>query len=145
MEEIKVGMSTKEFTENLEVFNNTGEHIDNPKEGDYIRTIDGYIRRIAKVNTERKAITYSGTYILDKPYKNSKNVARNKIKKFSQDILDLIEPYDLFKKEDAFNWYVYFTEESVKEAINILKEEKQQIKSICTKEQFAAAEYKVEE
>ena len=91
MEEIKVGMSTEEFVENLEVFNNSGEHINNPKAGDYIRTIDGYIRRIAKVNTERKAITYSGTYILDKPYKNSKSVARNKIKNHKENIIDLIE------------------------------------------------------
>lgn len=114
------------------------------KVGDYIRTIDGYIRKIDNINTDKQLITRRGKYILDVPYKNSQSVAENKIKKSSQDIFDLIEPYDFFKKEDAFNWYVYFTEESVKEAMNILKEEKQQIKSIITKEQFENIEYKVE-
>ena len=122
-----------------------GEHINNPKSGDYIRTIDGYIRRITKVNTERKTITYSGTYILDKPYKNSKSVARNKIKKFSQDIFDLVEPFDLVRTRDDFSYYSYFTQEDVKSAMNIFKEEKQQIKSIVTKEQFANAEYRLED
>jgi hypothetical protein len=156
MEEIKVGMSTKEFIENLEVFNNTGEHIDNPKEGDYIRTIDGYIRKIAKVNTERKAITYSGTYILDKPYKNSQSVARNKIKKFSQDITELIEVGDYvngYKVYDISTEYLvdinkegkilYIEKEGFINAT--ITEGEDDIKSIVTREQFENAEYKVEE
>lgn len=155
MEEIKVGTSTEEFVENLEVFNNSGEHINNPKAGDYIRTIDGYIRRIAEVNTERKAITYNGTYILDKPYKNSKSVARNKIKKFSQGIFDLVEVGDYvngYKVYDINTEYLvdinkdgkilYIEKEGFINAT--ITEGKDDIKSICTKEQFSNAEYKLD-
>lgn len=67
------------------------------KVGDYIRTIDGYIRKIDNINTDKQLITLRGKYILDIPYKNSQSVAENKIAKNSSNIIDLIEERRLFR------------------------------------------------
>jgi len=66
----------------------------NMEVGEYIRTIDGYIRKIDNVNTDKQKITYYGKYILDMPYKNSQAVAEKKIKAHSFNIIDLIEEGD---------------------------------------------------
>jgi hypothetical protein len=58
---------------------------------EYIRTIDGYIRKIDNINTDKNKITYYGKYILDMPYKNSQAVAEKKIKAHSKNIIELVE------------------------------------------------------
>ena len=69
--------------------------------GEYIRTIDGYIRKIDNINTGRK-ITIYGEHILDIPYKNSQSVAKNKIVKHSKNIIDLIKKRRLCKWKRSY-------------------------------------------
>ena len=65
------------------------------KVGDYIRTIDGYIRKVIQVN---KKGTYDalchGAYNVDIPYKNSLGISAKKIKAHSENIIELIEVGD---------------------------------------------------
>ena len=60
--------------------------------GEYVRTIDGYIRKVEKVN---KKNTYDnlcyGAYTLDSKYKYSVGVSAKKVKAHSFNIIDLIE------------------------------------------------------
>ena len=69
--------------------------------GDYIRTIDGYIRKIDNINIEKQKITYYGKYVLDIPYKNSQAVAEKKIKSHSKNIIDLIEVGDYVNGDEV--------------------------------------------
>ena len=62
--------------------------------GDYIRTNDG-IKRIKKINTDSKEITYYGKYILDIPYKGSYSIAEKNIINSSNNIINLIEARDI--------------------------------------------------
>ena len=68
--------------------------------GDYVRTIDGYIRKIIAVN---KQGTYGylckGAYSVDKDYKHSLGISAKKIKKSSTDIINLIKNGDLVNIE----------------------------------------------
>lgn len=70
------------------------------KVNEYIRTIDGYIRKATQVNKKGtyEGICY-GAYSVDKPYKNSQGISAKKIKSHSKDIIDLIEERRLFR------WY----------------------------------------
>ena len=109
--------------------------------GEYIRTTDGYIRKIKIINTDKIAITYYGKIILDKPYKNSKAVKESKIKAHSKNIIDLIEVGDYVNEEyvgsvDVDKCYVEIGEGWV-----IAKKD---IKTIVTKEMFNNIKYEVE-
>ena len=68
--------------------------------GEYIRTIDGYIRKVININEKGtyKALCY-GKYLVDVPYKNSLGISAKKIKSHSKNIIDIIE------KEDYINGY----------------------------------------
>lgn len=75
------------------------------KVNDYIRTIDGYIRKVTQVNKKGtyEGICY-GAYSVDKPYKNSQGISAKKIKSHSKDIIDLIECGDYVNgKEVVYN------------------------------------------
>ena len=60
--------------------------------GDYIRTIDGYIRKVIQIN---KKGTYEalchGTYSVDKSYKGSLGISARKVKKSSKNLKDLVK------------------------------------------------------
>ena len=71
------------------------------KVGEYIRTIDGYIRKVTQVNEKG---TYQarafGKYETDVDYKNSKCISEKKITKHSSNIIDLIEVGDIIKVKE---------------------------------------------
>ena len=115
--------------------------IDKIEIGEYIRTIDGYIRKIDNINTGRK-ITIYGEHILDIPYKNSKSVAKKKIIKHSKNIIDLIEVGDyvngkLIHKVDIRKDSAYIYYGNCKTFTNY------QINSVVTHQQFKEMEYRV--
>lgn len=120
--------------------------------GEYIRTIDGYIRKIDNINTGRK-ITIYGEHILDIPYKNSKSVAKKKIIKHSKNIIDLIEVGDYVNKQEVVNVEGFDKNGDDKEALGIIDTdgdyaygvflEDIPIRTIVTKEQFKEMEYRV--
>jgi hypothetical protein len=62
------------------------------KVGEFIRTTDGYIRKVEQVNQKG---SYDGlchgAYSVDMPYKNSQGISAKKIKSHSKNIIDLIE------------------------------------------------------
>ena len=112
--------------------------------GEYIRTIDGYIRKIDNVNIDKNKITYYGKYILDIPYKNSQAVAEKKIKAHSKNIIDLIEVGDYVGNCEI--QYIHKNEkgETLLENDNVTLTEKD-IKTIVTKELFKEMEYRINE
>lgn len=65
------------------------------KVGEYIRTIDGYIRKVTSVNKKGtyEALCY-GAYSVDMKYKNSVGISAKKIKAHSKNLIDLIEVGD---------------------------------------------------
>ena len=117
--------------------------------GEYIRTTDGYIRKIKIINTDKIAITYYGKIILDKPYKNSKAVKESKIKSHSKNIIDLIEVGDIIEhkiEEDIFKDEVWKIENGKIICTDgfenaVISED---IIAIVTKEQFNNIKYEVE-
>ena len=119
--------------------------------GEYIRTIDGYIRKIDNINTEKRKITYYGKYILDIPYKNSQAVAEKKIKAHSKNIIDLIEVGDIVKIKNLTSDFIVSTCYYVFDITlkNILIEDinnkEIELISILTHEQYEQNSYKVVE
>ena len=120
------------------------------KVGEYVRTIDGYIRKVIQVN---KKGTYEGlcygAYSVDKKYKNSIGISAKKIKSHSPNIIDLIEEGDYVNgwevqeklKDNEGKWYVgeccgdsYYDNDAYND----------EIETIVTKEQFNTIEYKLE-
>lgn len=111
------------------------------KVNDYIRTIDGYIRKVTQVNKKGtyEGICY-GAYSVDKPYKNSQGISVKKIKSHSKDIIDLIEEGDyvngkLIHKVDIRENSAYIYYGNGKTFCDY------QIKDIVTKEQFNQMKY----
>lgn len=108
--------------------------------GEYIRTIDGYIRKVTAVNKRGTydALCY-GAYSVDIKYKNSVGISAKKVKAHSKDIIGLIEVGD------------YVNGQRVQGVSNITgwidtREEiiyKDCIKSIVTKELYKEMEYRV--
>lgn len=122
------------------------------KVGDFIRTIDGYIRRVTQVN---KKGTYEGlcygAYSVDKPYKNSQGISAKKIKSHSKDIIDLIEEGDYvngykvsFIAQDCAK-FVQCDYPVETGATNHYKFYKESIRDIVTKEQLNQMKYIVGE
>ena len=70
------------------------------KVGEYVRTIDGYIRKVIQVNKKGsyEGLCY-GAYSVDIRYKNSVGISAKIIKSHSENIIDLIEVrrYCLYK------------------------------------------------
>jgi hypothetical protein len=118
------------------------------KVGEYVRTIDGYIRKVVQVN--RKG-SYEGlcycAYSVDKKYKNSVGISAKKIKLHSLNIIDLIEEGDYVNGGKVVgkdkNSIVILTDEGQTFLRSIFEEK--YIKTVVTKEQFESIEYKVEE
>lgn len=109
------------------------------KVNDYIRTIDGYIRKVTQVNKKGtyEGICY-GAYSVDKPYKNSQGISAKKIKSHSKDIIDLIEEEDIA----VLNCYGFKVKKIVKrDDILELKLGNYELLEILTKEQFNQMKY----
>lgn len=124
--------------------------------GEYIRTTNGYIRKIKTINTDKIAVTYYGKMILDKTYKNSKAINETKIKAHSKNIIDLIEVGDYVNGHKV----IFDTNETEEEQCNgvyrkciVISTSKNddsgwklidlEIESVVTKEQFKEMEYRV--
>lgn len=117
---------------------------------EYVRTIDGYIRKVEQVN--RKG-SYDGlchgAYNVDIPYKYSQGISAKKIKSHSPNIIDLIEEGDYIKGEKVTAIYdEYKNDGHIKFETNYEGRYRdyvdEDIKSIVTKEMFASAQYRVE-
>jgi hypothetical protein len=112
--------------------------------GEYVRTIDGYIRKVEQVN--RKG-SYDGlchgAYNVDIPYKYSQGISAKKIKSHSPNIIDLIEEGDYVngepveKTETGLDWGREITTTTEYLTNN------EDIQSIITKEQIKQIEYRI--
>lgn len=106
---------------------------------EYVRTIDGYIRKVEQVN--RKG-SYDGlchgAYNVDIPYKYSQGISAKKIKSHSPNIIDLIEADDI----GIMNCYGLKVKKFItKDDILELKFRNYELLSIITKEQMEAIKY----
>lgn len=111
------------------------------KVGEYVRTIDGYIRKVIQVNEKGsyENLCY-GTYSVDKTYKNSQGISAKKIKSHSPNIIDLIEKNDIGIM--SFNGVIigkFITEDDIID----LKIGTYKLLQIATKEQFNSVKYEV--
>lgn len=116
--------------------------------GEYVRTIDGFIRKVIKVNKKGsyEGLCY-GTYSVDKKYKNSVGISAKKILKHSKNITDLIEEDDYVNGSKVVgkdnNCILILTDGGQTCYRNIF--ENKDIKSIVTKQQYDANCYRLEE
>lgn len=115
------------------------------KVGDFIRTTDGYIRKIDNINTDKNIITRRGKYILDMSYKNSQSVAESKIVKHSQNIIDIIECGDYVNGSKVIDIAqasvrAVYTEDATQK-MALIPKINEDIKSVVTKEQFNQMKY----
>lgn len=123
------------------------------KVGEYVRTKDGYIAKLIKIEQEPNVI--GKTYFFDNnvlgdcdEWNLSENYLENIIK-HSLDIIDLVQKGDYVNGSKVVDIVqapikaVYIENQEQKFAlIPIINK---QIKSVVTKEQFSQMEYKVEE
>lgn len=105
--------------------------------GDYVRTNDGYINKIKKVNQWNVLVDARDLF------GEEINIANNEIIKSSPNVIDLIEVGDyvngcmvINKKDDTIQIIQLIIPFDLKE---------KDIKSIVTREQFSQMEYKVKE
>ena len=120
------------------------------KVGEYVRTIDGYIRKVTQVNKKGtyEGICY-GAYSVDKPYKNSQGISAKKIKSHSKDIIDLIECGDYVNGKEVKHIAMFEGFPDYPKLIFVDEHrlipgetaENDEIKSIVTKEQFSQMKY----
>lgn len=126
---------------------NDEKNKDEVKIGDYVRTIDGYIRKVIQVNKKGsyEGLCY-GAYSVDIKYKNSVGISAKKIKSFSKNIIELIEKGDIVHTKDVLNEDYYYmfddemieaTKETIKEGITLV--------DILTHEQYKENCYRVKE
>lgn len=107
------------------------------KVGDYVRTKDGRISKIASIDSNS---LYS---LEDYNYKYKQDW----LVKSSPNIIDLIEVGDyvngkkVIDKWEEPDWYGYFIKLEGEETVPTIRK----IKSIVTKEQFSQMEYRIEE
>lgn len=125
------------------------------KVNEYVRTIDGYIRKVTQVNEKGSYECLCwGAYLVDEKYKNSVGISAKKIAKHSFNIIDLIEEGDYIKLENrGERFYEVTTNYQGKLAIidigwneyeQIDETYNDDIKSIITKEMMKSVEYKVD-
>ena len=120
------------------------------KVGEYVRTIDGYIRKVEQVN--RKG-SYDGlchgAYNVDIPYKYSQGISAKKIKSHSPNIIDLIEVgdyvngYKVIDIGQAPVKAIYVKD--IEQKLALIPIVNKDIKTIVTKEQIKQIEYRIEE
>ena len=108
--------------------------------GDYVRTDDGYINKIKKVNHWNVLVDARDLF------GEEISIANNEIIKSSPNIIDLIEVGDYIngiKVIDIVENDIYISDYYAESYISLVKVK--DIKSIVTKEQFKNMEYKVGE
>lgn len=121
------------------------------KVGEYVRTIDGYIRKVTQVNRKGsyEALCY-GAYSVDKKYKNSVGISAKKIKSHSKDIIDLIKVGDYVNgtKVHSVDYSTnlqtgerYLVIDKIYTSVKYIYEK--DIKTILTHEQYEANCYRV--
>ena len=123
------------------------------KVGEYVRTIDGYIRKVTQVNEKG---TYQarafGKYETDVDYKNSKCISEKKITKHSSNIIDLIEVgdyvngykvVDIMEDMKTGELHLEMTADYTNQEIGDCTIYNKNIKTIVTHEQMREMEYKV--
>ena len=108
------------------------------KVNDYVRTKEGYICKILKLNESRYDDGYLDFNDIDSPRIYKPNVIKSRPR-----IIDLIEVGDYVDKLRVVDKYEdYIVVETFDERIVIHKEDT--IKSVLTKEQFEQMEYKID-
>lgn len=113
------------------------------KVGDYIRTDDG-IKQIVKINTGIDK-TYSGEFILDRKYKNSKSISRKNIINASPNIINLVEENDYVNGHLVVGVRGDYIVTEVATYDGTLIYYNNEIEDVATKEQFERIIYRVEE
>lgn len=118
------------------------------KEGEYVRTIDGYIRKVEQVNRKGSYDRLChGAYNVDIPYKYSQGISSKKIKSHSPNIIDLIEEGDYVNGEiviDIGERGLYLGYADDNEYYSRISIDESEIKSVVTKEQMEAIKYVIE-
>ena len=125
------------------------------KVNDYIRTIDGYIRKVTQVNKKGtyEGICY-GAYSVDKSYKNSQGISAKKIKSHSKDIIDLIEcgdyvngykVIDVLENLETGELHLEMPMDYTNKELGDCTIYNKDIKDVVTKEQFNQMKYIVGE
>lgn len=122
---------------------------------EYIRTVDGYIRKVIQVNEKGSYECLCwGAYLVDEKYKNSVGISAKKVKNHSFNIIDLIEEGDIVEfrinelsKIDISFVKLYRDVRSGKSYLGVdgFNIENVIILSIMTKEQFKNGKYGVGE
>lgn len=132
------------------------------KIGDYVRTKNGFLGKVNKIELKGSGVRYAGEFITDtiiqfndgKVYE--RRVRDKDIIKHSKNIIDLIEVGDYVngnkvvetykdsKKQDELYLEVVVSSKMIKEPLTDYIEE-DRIKSILTKEQYEANCYRLEE
>lgn len=114
------------------------------KVGDYVRTKNGYICKVTNINDFREP---NVRYCVDANYlKDFMFIGDEDIYKSSPNIIDLIEVGDYVngcRVDDIRPTHLYCNEDDDDDFCEIIL--KENIKSIVTKDQFKAMEYKVGE
>ena len=109
---------------------------------EYVRTIDGYIRKVTQVNEKGSYDCLCwGAYFVDKDYKHCKGISAKKIKSHSFNLIDLIEAGDYVN-----GLPVRFVENGridIGQEENYLWLKNEHIVSVVTHEQFSSMEYRV--
>ena len=118
--------------------------------GDFVRTKNGLLGRVNKIELKGNGIRYAGEFITDtiiqfndgKVYE--RRVKNKDIVKHSKNIIDLIELYDYVNGMIVFDIITYDNgEKAIKLSSGYLMNEKE-IKDILTHEQYQANCYTVE-
>lgn len=122
--------------------------------GEYVRTIDGYIRKVIQVNKKGsyEGLCY-GAYSVDEKYKNSVGISAKKIVKHSFNIKDLIEVKDIIKYRvkvsttlETKGYIEGIVDIADNEHLKAIKEDKDyEVLQILTYEQFNQNVYIVKE
>ena len=110
--------------------------------GDYVRTHWGEIAKIIKIEDFIGTQLYSATKIIFLDKENRPTIKINDIKKYTSNIIDLIEVGDIITNQQGE--VIIPTSGNIDELKDTWKIFKN-IKSIVTKEQFESMEYKVVE
>lgn len=110
---------------------------------EYVRTIDGYIRKVTQVNEKGSYNCLCwGAYFVDKDYKHCQGISAKKIKSHSFNIIDIIEEDDIgIMRYKGLIFKKFITKDDILE----LKFKNYELLEIVTKEQFKAMEYEVGE
>ena len=119
--------------------------------GEYVRTRNGLIGKVNKIELAGSGVRFAGEYLSDtiiqfndgKVYE--RRVKEKDITKHSKNITDLIEVGDIVFIQDVLNNdFVYIWDDEMLKAVKQDVEEGLKITEVLTHQQFEANAYKVE-